>query len=118
MYDLMLYFILMGRVTKHDELIALRLPSEQHQDMEWLRDKFGYGSVSEVIRRSVSLFADLHRLEILGVDVETRLARDIEGKAAADFGRAIEKFEALRRALDIVIEAIEGKGRQKKRKTG
>jgi len=108
----------MGRVTKHDELIALRLPAEQHQDMEWLRDEFGYGSVSEVIRRSVSLFADLHRLEILGVDVETRLARAIEGNAIADFGEAIKKFEALHRALDILIEAVEGKGRQKKRKTG
>lgn len=108
----------MARANKKDEFMALRLPTEQRRDIEWLSGEFGYSNASEVIRRSVSLFADLHRLEILGVDVDTKLASAIEAEAIAKFNEAIKGFEALHRALDIVIEAVEGKGRQKKRKTG
>jgi Arc/MetJ-type ribon-helix-helix transcriptional regulator len=107
----------MLRSNKKDALITLRLPAEQRRDIQWLSGDFGYGTVSEVVRRSVSLFADLHRLKILGVDVDTKLASAIEAGAIEKFNEAIKKFEALHRALDTVVQAIEGKGSQNKQKT-
>jgi Arc/MetJ-type ribon-helix-helix transcriptional regulator len=99
----------MVRANKKDKLITLRLPKEQRRDIEWLSKEFGYGTVSEVVRRSVSLFADLHRLEILGLDVDTKLARDIETEAVVKFNEAIKEFEALRGALDAIVQVIKGK---------
>jgi Arc/MetJ-type ribon-helix-helix transcriptional regulator len=107
----------MTRAKNKDEFIALRLPSEQRRDIEWLSSDFGYGNASEVIRRSLSLFADLHRLEILGVDVDTKLASAIEAEAVAKFNEAIRKFEALHRALDKIVQAIQGKESQNKQNT-
>ena len=52
----------------------------------------------------------------LGLDVDTKLAGAIGAQAVREFNEAVKKFEALHRALDIVVQAIDEKGGYHKQK--
>jgi len=62
--------------------------------------------VSEVLRKAMWLYASLYKLDIVGVEVDTEKALSLLNEEKSSLDEAVVKFQALRRAIEIIVEAV------------
>lgn len=57
----------------------------------------------------MNLYLSLNELEVLGVTVDSEKAIDLLGQEKTSLAEIVDKFEALKRAIEIIMEAVQAK---------
>lgn len=94
--------------VKTSHTIGVRLSLELQHELVGIAKKRGYRTWSDLIRDALELFASLHKLGVYPVTVDTgEMLRRLEEEKHF-LQEAADKFGNLKRATELLVEAIEG----------
>jgi predicted DNA-binding protein len=94
--------------VKTSHTIGVRLSLELQHELVGIAEKRGYQTWSDLIRDALELFASLHKLEVYPVTVDTDKMVRLLKEEKHTLQEAVDKFGNLKRAIELLVEAIEG----------
>jgi Arc/MetJ-type ribon-helix-helix transcriptional regulator len=95
-------------IAKIKPTVSLHLPSDIQEQVQRICRQQDW-SASDLLRKALNLYLSLYELEVFSVTVDSEKAIDLLSQEKTSLAEIVDKFEALRRAVEIIMEAVQAK---------
>jgi hypothetical protein len=93
-------------ISKIKPTVSLHLPSDIQEQVQLICKQQDW-SASDLLRKALNLYLSLYELKVLGITVNSEKAIALIDQEKASLVEIVDKFEPLKRAVEIILEATQ-----------